>query len=135
MESAMLTRYKGNLHSIEAALSERIAEKRGVSVLARLRSRVRHMRSAAGHEAALRRFGADSALLLRVKAALGRIAAGNYGTCLVCHNAITPRHLNSVPWAAFCVRCRKAVDSREALLSWRKGVLHSISAESQRPRA
>ena len=118
MDSAGRKRYQTALQSIEAALTEGILKKRGPGVLRKLTGRLRHMKSPAGHEAAVRRLGADTALLLRIKAALARTGSGEYGVCLLCHTPISPRHLNAVPWAAFCIPCRKTIDSREGLLAW-----------------
>ena len=120
MDAATRKRNQAALQAINAALTERIAQKRGPEVLAKLVGRLRHMNRPAGHEAAVRRLGADTALLLRVKAAIGRATGASYGECLLCHGPISPRHLNAVPWAAFCIPCRKTIDSREALLTWHK---------------
>jgi RNA polymerase-binding transcription factor DksA len=119
MDSVGLKRFRMTLDSIEKMLTERIARKRGAAALARLTGRVRHMHHPAGHEAAVRRLGNEAALLLRVQAAARRIDSGRFGICLACQNPISERHLHAVPWAAFCVPCRKAVDSGEAHLSWR----------------
>jgi RNA polymerase-binding transcription factor len=119
MDPAVLKRFRTTLDLIENVLTERIARKRGAAALARLAGRVRHMHHPAGHEAAVRRLGGEAALLLRVQAAVRRIGNGRFGICLACHNPINERHLHAVPWAAFCVSCRKAVDSGEAHLSWR----------------
>jgi DnaK suppressor protein len=119
MDPVGLKRFQAALDSIEKMLTERITRKRGGAALARLTGRVRHMHHPVGHEAAVRRLGNEAALLLRVKAAARRIDNGRFGICLACHNPISERHLHAVPWAAFCIPCRKAVDSGEAHLTWR----------------
>jgi RNA polymerase-binding transcription factor DksA len=40
-----------------------------------------------------------------VRAAIGRIDAGNYGTCLSCGEAISTARLNALPEATLCVEC------------------------------
>ena len=130
MDSAVRKRFAKILDSIDAVLSERITRKRGADGLARLSRRVRHMKQAAGHEAAVRRLGTETALLLRTKAALNRIRDGRFGGCLLCGNPISARHLNAVPWAAFCIPCRSAIDSREGQLKWRRGLGTATAASA-----
>lgn len=48
----------------------------------------------------------------RIDSALIRIAEGNYGVCLACHETIAPERLAATPETAFCAQCQKA---REAL--------------------
>ena len=48
----------------------------------------------------------------RIDSALIRIAEGNYGVCLACHETIAPERLEATPETAFCAQCQKA---REAL--------------------
>jgi DnaK suppressor protein len=45
-----------------------------------------------------------------VKDALRRILDGDFGTCLECETAISPKRLAAVPWAARCIQCQEAVD-------------------------
>ena len=52
----------------------------------------------------------DSKLLRQVKAALIRIRAGQFGTCLDCEEAISPKRLAAVPWAACCIQCQEVSD-------------------------
>jgi RNA polymerase-binding transcription factor DksA len=40
----------------------------------------------------------------QVEAALARIAAGTYGTCAVCGEAIAEGRLEARPWTPFCIR-------------------------------
>ncbi len=42
-----------------------------------------------------------------VDAALTRLDAGTFGTCLRCGNDIAPGRLEALPWAAFCIACQK----------------------------
>jgi DnaK suppressor protein len=52
----------------------------------------------------------DSAVLRQVKAALGRVNDGSFGTCIDCDSPIGPKRLAAVPWAARCIRCQEAAD-------------------------
>ncbi|ADX73222.1 molecular chaperone DnaK [Pseudarthrobacter phenanthrenivorans] len=40
----------------------------------------------------------------QVEAALARIAAGTYGTCAVCGEAIAEGRLEARPWTPYCIR-------------------------------
>ena len=62
-------------------------------------------------------FDRGAKLLRDVRAALGRIAAGDFGICVDCELEISPRRLAAVPWAASRIVCQEAADSgnREAL--------------------
>ncbi len=44
-----------------------------------------------------------------VEAALERLDAGTFGTCLRCGDAIAPARLEALPWAAYCITCQKLV--------------------------
>lgn len=114
MDRATCERFKATLKKLDDAVSSRLTRKRGAAATRKLLERLVRMDSADGHEAAVRRLNHDSALLLRIRAATNRAARGTFGVCLFCHEPISQRHLNAVPWAAFCIRCRKLVDSREA---------------------
>lgn len=40
-----------------------------------------------------------------IRAALGRIDAGSYGTCATCGEAIAPQRLEALPYTSVCVDC------------------------------
>jgi DnaK suppressor protein len=54
----------------------------------------------------------NAALLGQVTEALERIAGGEYGVCLACQKPISPKRLAALPWAALCLECQQAVESR-----------------------
>ena len=54
----------------------------------------------------------NATLLGQVTEALERIAAGNYGVCLACENAISLKRLTALPWAALCLGCQQIAESR-----------------------
>ena len=43
----------------------------------------------------------------RIDSALIRIAEGNYGACLACHETIAPERLAATPETAFCAQCQE----------------------------
>jgi RNA polymerase-binding protein DksA len=45
-----------------------------------------------------------------VEAALARLEAGTFGTCLRCGKPIAPARLEALPWAAHCIECQAIVD-------------------------
>lgn len=53
----------------------------------------------------------DINLLRQINGALHRIETGHYGVCLECEEPISPKRLNAVPWARYCVVCQEAITS------------------------
>jgi len=49
--------------------------------------------------------------LQKISAALGRIAAGDYGYCLACDEAIAVPRLSLDPAATLCIKCASARES------------------------
>ena len=47
--------------------------------------------------------------LAEVDAAIDRIDAGTYGTCLNCGRPIPAGRLEALPWAAHCIDCQRIV--------------------------
>jgi RNA polymerase-binding transcription factor len=45
--------------------------------------------------------------LEQVDAALARLDAGTFGTCIRCGNPIAPGRLEALPWAALCIDCQR----------------------------
>jgi len=56
----------------------------------------------------------NASLLGQVTDALERLAAGNYGVCIACENAIASKRLAALPWAALCLECQQIAESRPA---------------------
>ena len=59
---------------------------------------------------AVRNVDRESGLLRDVQDALRRIHGGEFGTCMECESAISPKRLEAVPWAARCIQCQEAAD-------------------------
>jgi DnaK suppressor protein len=51
----------------------------------------------------------DAKLLREIGDALHRIDLGSYGVCMECEEAISPKRLEAVPWAKFCVSCQERI--------------------------
>ncbi len=65
---------------------------------------------ASERDMAMRNADRESSLLRQVRAALGRIRDGSFGTCIECDRAINPKRLAALPWASRCVQCQDAAD-------------------------
>jgi RNA polymerase-binding transcription factor DksA len=48
---------------------------------------------------------AGKAEITRIRAALGRIADGSYGTCMRCGEPIAEARLDLLPWTPLCRNC------------------------------
>lgn len=51
--------------------------------------------------------GMEYERLRQVNEALDRLDNGDYGVCQECDEEISPRRLQAVPWAAYCVTCQE----------------------------
>lgn len=49
--------------------------------------------------------------LALVDAALARLDAGTFGTCVRCGLAIAPERLEALPWAEHCIDCARLIAS------------------------
>ena len=49
----------------------------------------------------------NASLLRQVEFALERITEGVYGICAECEKPISPKRLDAVPWAKFCISCQE----------------------------
>ncbi len=55
----------------------------------------------------LNRNNLEKTLLREVEEALLRVKEGTYGVCQECDEPISPKRLQALPWAKFCVRCQE----------------------------
>ena len=55
----------------------------------------------------LNRNNLEKSLLREVEEALLRSREGTYGVCQECEEPISPKRLQALPWAKFCVRCQE----------------------------
>jgi len=56
----------------------------------------------------------DTKLLREISDALLRIDHGTYGICMECEEPISPKRLDAVPWARYCVKCQEMIAARIA---------------------
>lgn len=62
----------------------------------------------------LNRNSIDMKLLREISDALLRIDHGTYGICMECEEPISPKRLDAVPWARYCVKCQEMIAARIA---------------------
>ena len=55
----------------------------------------------------------ESRQLLLIDEALQRIEDEEYGLCQNCEQAITPKRLEAIPWARYCLNCQELVEKGE----------------------
>lgn len=51
--------------------------------------------------------GAERDLLLEIEGAMERVDKGDFGSCVHCDEEISPRRLQAVPWARYCLNCQE----------------------------
>ena len=51
-------------------------------------------------------------VLTEIEGALKRIEAGTYGTCVNCGKPIAEERLAAIPWATYCIDCKRLVEGR-----------------------
>jgi DnaK suppressor protein len=49
-------------------------------------------------------------ILGQIDAALARMDAGSYGTCVDCGREIVPERLEASPWASLCIDCKRRAE-------------------------
>jgi DnaK suppressor protein len=54
----------------------------------------------------------DTKLVGDLRAALGRLDDGTFGSCMDCELDISQKRLAAVPWAESCIACQEAADLR-----------------------
>jgi DnaK suppressor protein len=55
-----------------------------------------------------------SDLLVKVRAALKRMADGEFGICIRCDDDIALKRLQAVPWTTLCLKCQDKADRQPA---------------------
>ena len=109
MTTTELKRYKEALSEKMAELAETLGNRRPIAIEFTPEACERIV-LAAQRELAVVTLDRHSRLLREVKAAMTRIEDGIYGVCEHCEESITPRRLDAVPWARYCVRCQDSID-------------------------
>jgi RNA polymerase-binding transcription factor len=109
MENAELKRSKGILETMLRNIEQPLRRRDEIAV-ENAPDTLDRVQRAAERELAIRQIESSFSRMQSVKLALERIADGSYGTCLRCDQDISPKRLQAVPWAAYCIRCQEIAD-------------------------
>ncbi len=110
MTKSDLNRFRKFLEARQSELAKVLRNREGIAI-EKSADALDEVQHAAERELAIRNLDRDSHLLRNVKAALQRIEDGSYGTCMRCEEEISPKRLEAVPWAGYCIRCQEIADS------------------------
>ena len=112
MTQTELNKYKAMLEAKQAELSAGLRNREDIAI-EKTPDALDEVQLAGERELAIRNLDRDSNMLRQIRRALARIADGSYGVCLHCEEDISPKRMNAVPWAAFCIKCQEQVDRHE----------------------
>ena len=112
MTKVELEKYKKILEAKQAELSGSLRNRDEI-VIEKASDAIDEVQLAGERELAIRNLDRDSNMLRQIRRALARIADGSYGVCLHCEEDISPKRVNAVPSAAFCIKCQEQVDRHE----------------------
>jgi DnaK suppressor protein len=112
MTNAELKAYKKILVAKEAELVGALRNREGIEI-EKSPDALDEVQRAAERELAIRTLDRESSLLRNVRAALARIEEESYGICLHCEEDISPKRLNAVPWAPYCISCQEQYDAHK----------------------
>jgi DnaK suppressor protein len=105
--------FQAVLERQEAELAQVLRKRDGIAI-EKSADQMDEIQYATERDLAIRNVDRESSLLRNVKDALRRIHAGDFGTCIDCEAAISPKRLAVVPWAARCIQCQEATESVSA---------------------
>jgi DnaK suppressor protein len=109
MTKTEVDRFQAILTAKVAELERLVRRRDGITV-ERSADQLDEIEAASQRTLAVCNLDRDFNQLRNVRAALGRIEEGNFGTCQGCDEDIHPKRLAAVPWALFCIQCQEAVD-------------------------
>jgi DnaK suppressor protein len=112
MTKAELEKMKSILEAKQAELSGALRNRDEIAI-EKAPDALDEVQLAGERELAIRNLDRDSNMLRQIRRALARIADGTYGVCLHCEEDISPKRVNAVPWAAYCIKCQEQVDRHE----------------------
>jgi DnaK suppressor protein len=112
MTNAEMKAYKKTLAAKESELIGALRNREGIEI-EKSPDALDEVQRAAERELAIRTLDRESSHLRSVRSALHRIEDGTYGVCLHCEEDISPKRLNAVPWAPFCISCQEQYDAHQ----------------------
>ena len=112
MTKAELEKFKNILEAKQEELSGSLRNRDEIAI-EKAPDALDEVQLAGERELAIRTLDRDSNMLRQIRRELARIADGSFGICQHCEEDISPKRMNAVPWAAFCIRCQEQVDRHE----------------------
>src|SRR5579862_2606580 len=112
MSKNELEKYRTALEAKKAEIAASLRNRDEIAI-EKAADAIDEVQLAGERELAIRNLDRESILLRNVRGALARIEDGGFGTCQHCEEEISPKRLNAVPWAPFCIRCQEAADRHE----------------------
>jgi RNA polymerase-binding transcription factor len=109
MKSAELQRFQRILQGLLGEM-EQPRQQRDEIAVDNAHDTIDLVQRAAERDMVIRRIESNFSRARAIKLALERVEEGSYGTCLACEEDISPKRLQAVPWAAYCVHCQDAAD-------------------------
>lgn len=109
MTKTEFNKYRNILETKQAELEQVIRNREAITI-EKSPDALDEVQHAAERELAIRNLDRESNLLRNVRAALRRIDEGTFSVCLHCEEDISPKRLNAVPWAPFCIQCQEQAD-------------------------
>lgn len=112
MTKTELTKYTNILEAKATELAHGLRNRDGITI-EKSPDALDEVQNAGERELAIRNLDRESNLFRNVRGALHRINEGTYGICLHCEEDISPKRLNAVPWAPFCIQCQEIADKHQ----------------------
>jgi DnaK suppressor protein len=112
MTKSELSRFRKVLEARQSELARVLRNREGI-VIEKSPDALDEVQHATERELAIRNLDRESHLLRNVRGALQRMAEGSYGVCMHCEEPISPKRLEAVPWASFCIRCQEIADRNQ----------------------
>jgi DnaK suppressor protein len=109
MTKSEVNRFRRILEARQSELARVLRNREGIAI-EKSADALDEVQHASERELAIRNLDRDSHLLRNVRGALQRMHEGSYGTCLHCEEEISPKRLDAVPWAGYCIRCQEIAD-------------------------
>jgi DnaK suppressor protein len=109
MTKSELNRFRKILEARQLELARVLRNREGIAI-EKSPDALDEVQHAAERELAIRNLDRESHLLRNVRGALRRMNEGSYGTCMHCEEDISPKRLEAVPWAAYCIHCQELAD-------------------------
>jgi DnaK suppressor protein len=109
MTKTEVNKFKQILETKKKELAQVLRNREGIAI-EKSPDALDEVQHAAERELAIRTLDRESQLLRQVLGALQRMEDGTYGTCSHCEEEISPKRLNAVPWAGYCIQCQEIAD-------------------------